>query len=111
PVTVMGGAYRVVSVRATQAMVVVGLPLAPVRQTVARLVAIEAVGGGTVLVLLAGFAWILLKRGLRPLEEITATATAIAGGDPTTITGGDLDRRMVPDGRTAGATAAGPRAG
>src|SRR5204862_2706555 len=43
PVTVMGGAYRVVSVRATQAMVVVGLPLAPVRQTVARLVAIEAV--------------------------------------------------------------------
>jgi two-component system, OmpR family, sensor kinase len=86
PVTVMAGAYRVVSVQATDTMIVVGLPLAPLRQTVRRLVLIEVVGGLTVLALLAGFAWMLLVRGLRPLEEITATATAIAGGD--------LDRRM-----------------
>jgi two-component system OmpR family sensor kinase len=86
PVTVLDGAYRVVSVRATDTTIVVGLPLAPVRQTVRQLALIEAVGGVAVLALLAGFAWILLVRGLRPLEEITAAATAIAGGD--------LDQRM-----------------
>jgi two-component system, OmpR family, sensor kinase len=88
PATVLDGAYRVVSVRAADVTVVVGLPLAPVHRTVARLAAVEVVGGLAVLVLLAGFAWLLLARGLRPLEEITTTATAIAEGD--------LDRRMPP---------------
>jgi two-component system OmpR family sensor kinase len=86
PATVLAGAYRVVSVRTADTTVAVGLPLAPVHRTVARLTAAEVVGGLAVLVLLAGFAWVLLARGMRPLEEITATATAIAGGD--------LERRM-----------------
>ncbi len=86
PATVLDGGYRVVSVRAADFTVVVGLPLAPLYRTVGRLAAVEVVGGLAVLVLLAGFAWLLLARGLRPLEEITTTATAIAGGD--------LDRRM-----------------
>lgn len=86
PATVLDGGYRVVSVQAPDTTVVVGLPLAPVRRTVARLAAVEAVGGLAVLVLLAGFGWLLLVRGMRPLEEITATATAIAEGD--------LDRRI-----------------
>jgi two-component system, OmpR family, sensor kinase len=89
PATVLAGGYRVVSVRSSDITVVVGLPLAPVRRTVARLAAVEAVGGVVVLVLLAGFGWLLLVRGLRPLEEITATATAIAEGD--------LDRRVQMD--------------
>jgi two-component system OmpR family sensor kinase len=88
PATVLDGAYRVVSVRAPDVTIVVGLPLAPVHRTVARLVVVETAGGLAVLVLLGGFAWLLLARGLRPLAEITATATAIAGGD--------LDRRMPP---------------
>jgi two-component system OmpR family sensor kinase len=94
PVTVLSGAYRVVAAQAPDAVVVVGLPLAPVRQTVARLALVETVSGATVLALLACFAWLLLVRGLRPLEEITATATAIAEGD--------LDRRVPvsSDGRT-----------
>lgn len=86
PVTVLGDAYRVVSVRAPDVTVVVGLPLAPVQKTVTRLAVVEVFGGLTVLMLLAGFGWILLARGMRPLEEITTTATAIAEGD--------LDRRM-----------------
>jgi two-component system, OmpR family, sensor kinase len=96
PATVLAGAYRVVSVRAAGTTVAVGLPLAPVHRTVVRLATVEIVGGLAVLVLLAAFAWVLLARGLRPLEQITATATAIAGGD--------LDRRMpvpVPDGPAA----------
>jgi two-component system, OmpR family, sensor kinase len=97
PRTVRDGTYRVVSVQAPANTVVVGLPLAPVRRTVARLVAVEVGSGLAVLVLLAGFAWLLLARGMRPLEEITATAAAIAEGD--------LDRRVPPaalDPRAAG---------
>jgi two-component system OmpR family sensor kinase len=95
PATVHSGAYRAVSVRAPDATVAVGLPMAPVHQTVARLVLVEAVAGVAVLVLLAGFAGLLLVRGMRPLEEITATATAIARGE--------LDRRVtVADSRAAG---------
>jgi two-component system OmpR family sensor kinase len=86
PATVLAGAYRVVSVQAADTVIAVGLPLEPVHRTVTRLGVVELVGGLTVLVLLAGFAWVLLARGMRPLEDITATATAIAGGE--------LDRRV-----------------
>jgi len=96
PATVLDGGYRVVSVQAGDATVVVGLPLAPVHRTVARLAVVEAVGGLVVLVLLAGFGWLLLARGMRPLEEITTIATAIAEGD--------LDRRMPAPAAGPGAT-------
>jgi two-component system, OmpR family, sensor kinase len=95
PATVRAGAYRVVSARTAGATVVVGLPLLPVDQTVARLVLVEVVGGAAVLALLAGFAWLLLARGLSPLEQITATATAIARGE--------LDRRVPASGDPRGA--------
>ncbi|KUL40780.1 sensor histidine kinase [Actinoplanes awajinensis] len=65
--------------------VLVGLPLAPVRNTVARFVLIAALTGAVVLVLLTLLARWLVHRRLRPLDEIAATAAAIAGGD--------LDRR------------------
>ncbi|MFI6131607.1 sensor histidine kinase [Micromonospora sp. NPDC051141] len=88
--TLADGAWRAVTVRAGEAVVLIALPLAPVRETVRRLVLVEAAGGLTVLVLLAGFARLLLVRGLRPLDRITDTATAIAGGD--------LDRRVPVEG-------------
>ncbi|MCZ7437085.1 HAMP domain-containing sensor histidine kinase [Micromonospora sp. WMMC241] len=75
------GAWRAVTVRTGGAVVLIALPLAPVRETVRRLVLVELAGGLTVLVLLAGFARVLLARGLRPLDRITDSATAIAGGD------------------------------
>jgi two-component system, OmpR family, sensor kinase len=86
PTTVLAGTYRVVSVLAAGTTAVVGLPLAPVHRTVVRLATVEVGAGLAVLVLLAGFAWVLLARGMRPLDEITAAATAIADGD--------LGRRM-----------------
>jgi two-component system OmpR family sensor kinase len=63
--------------------VAIALPLAPIRQTVRRLWIIETVVGVGVLILLAGAAWLVLTWGMRPLEQITATATAIAAGDLT----------------------------
>ncbi len=85
-----------VSVRVDGGVAAVGLPLATVTQIVRRLELIEVVSATAALALLAGLARLLLLRGLRPLEEITATATAIAGGE--------LDRRIVlgPDGRLHG---------
>ncbi|MEU8025306.1 MULTISPECIES: sensor histidine kinase [Micromonospora] len=89
PVT-LAGRWRVVTVRAGEAVVLIALPLAPVTQTVRRLVLVELAGGAAVLLLLAGSARLLLVRGLRPLDRITATATAISDGD--------LDRRVPLDG-------------
>jgi two-component system OmpR family sensor kinase len=86
PATVADGTYRAVTVRARDAVVLVALPLAPVRQTVARLAVVELLAGAVVLFVQGALARMLLARGLRPLERITATATALAGGD--------LDRRV-----------------
>jgi two-component system OmpR family sensor kinase len=88
PSTVEAGAnqYRVVVVDLAGATVLVGLPLAPVGDTVRRLVVIEAVTAIAVLVILAVLARVLVVRRLRPLEAVTAAATAISSGD--------LDRRM-----------------
>ncbi|MDI5943827.1 hypothetical protein QLR68_38015, partial [Micromonospora sp. DH15] len=85
----LDGRWRVVTVRAGEAVVLIALPLAPVTQTVRRLVLVELAGGAAVLLLLAGSARLLLVRGLRPLDRITATATAISDGD--------LDRRVTLD--------------
>jgi two-component system OmpR family sensor kinase len=71
----------------------VALPLAPVHQTVRQLAVLEVSGGAAVLVLLGVFARLLLARGMRPLEQITVTATAIADGD--------LDRRVPVSGPDA----------
>ncbi|MBW6434435.1 HAMP domain-containing histidine kinase [Actinoplanes hulinensis] len=80
------GAYRVRVVRGVNGTVLVGLPLAPVRDAVTRLAATAAFTAVTVLTLLTVLArWLVIRR-LRPLEEIAATAGAIADGD--------LDRRV-----------------
>ena len=85
PVTV-DGEFRAVAVRRGDVLAVVALPLAPARQTVSRLVGVEAMAGCAVLAVLGLAAHVLLGRRLRPLEEITATAAAIAAGR--------LDRRV-----------------
>ncbi|MFI7551462.1 sensor histidine kinase [Micromonospora sediminimaris] len=81
PTTLADGAWRAVTLRVGNAEVLIALPLAPVRETVGRLVLLQVTGGAVVLFLLAGFARAVLVRGLRPLDRITDTATAIAAGD------------------------------
>ncbi|MBV8958326.1 MAG: HAMP domain-containing histidine kinase [Actinobacteria bacterium] len=61
--------------------VVVAVPLTDVRSSLQRLVFIEVAGALALLALLSGGAWFVLRRGLRPLEQMADTAGAIAGGD------------------------------
>src|SRR4051812_15577665 len=67
---------------------VVALPLREADATLDRLLRVEALVIGGVLLLLGGFAWWVVRLGLRPLDRMGETADAIAGGD--------LSRRVSP---------------
>ncbi|MDF5757790.1 ATP-binding protein [Spongiactinospora sp. TRM90649] len=67
---------------------VVAMDLSEVSQITARLALIEALGGGGVMLTLAGVGIAIVRRSLRPLVEIERTAAEIAAGE--------LSRR-VPD--------------
>jgi two-component system, OmpR family, sensor kinase len=60
---------------------VVAIPLSDVDPTLHRLVLIEALVTGAVVLGLGLLFWWLVRRELRPLEEIGTTAGAIAAGD------------------------------
>jgi two-component system OmpR family sensor kinase len=65
----------------TQGVLLVAVPMRDVDQTVRRLLLVEVLVAGTVLLLLAGVAFWVVRLGLRPLENIADTAGAIAAGD------------------------------
>jgi two-component system, OmpR family, sensor kinase len=67
---------------------VVAIPLREADATLDRLLRVEALVIGGVLVLLAALAWWVVRLGLRPLDRMGETADAIAGGD--------LSRRVSP---------------
>jgi two-component system OmpR family sensor kinase len=67
---------------------IVAVPLREVDATLARLLRVEALVIGGVLLLLAALAWWVVRLGLRPLDRMGETADAIAGGD--------LSRRVSP---------------
>ncbi len=72
---------------------VVAVPLTEVDAARTRLILLEGFGGFILLAVLGGGSWLILRRGLRPLEEMAETA----GG----ITAGDLSTRVSPaDGRS-----------
>ena len=60
---------------------VVAVPLRDVSQTLRRLVAIEALATVAVLAAVGAVSASVVRAGLRPLEDIEATAGAIAAGD------------------------------
>ncbi|QXC61025.1 HAMP domain-containing histidine kinase [Aquihabitans sp. G128] len=77
----------------TGAVVVVATPTAELDAQMNRLLQIELVAAGALLTALAVGAWLILRRGLRPLEHMASSAS--------TITAGDLSERVAPaDGRT-----------
>jgi two-component system OmpR family sensor kinase len=57
------------------------LSLADVDASVSRLIWVEVIVTGTVLGLLGLVTWWVIRLGVRPVKQMTATATAIAGGD------------------------------
>jgi two-component system OmpR family sensor kinase len=85
PAFTVGGtpSYRVVAavLPGAQDVVLVGLPLNDVNDTLNRLAEIELAVAATVVLLGGGLAWWLVRLGLRPLTEITRTAGAISDGD------------------------------
>ena len=85
-----GSGFRVLveNVPGAARVLVVAIPLNETRQTLTRLLTIEAVVSLVVLAALAAAAWWLIKRDLRPLETMAVTADAIAAGD--------LARRVQP---------------
>ncbi|NLE22519.1 MAG: HAMP domain-containing histidine kinase [Actinobacteria bacterium] len=62
-------------------VLVVAIPLAETRQTLTTLLTVEVVVSLAVLAVLAAAAWWLIKRDLRPLEDMAVTADAISAGD------------------------------
>ena len=85
------GSYRLYAgpaVDGTGNLLVLAIPLDSVNATLDSLLVLElGISGGIVLlVLVAG--WILVRRGLRPLERMASTAA--------TIVASDLDRRVEP---------------
>jgi two-component system OmpR family sensor kinase len=74
--------WRVLATRDREGLVVVvAVPLTEVEDATRRLIAIEAATAAGLLVVLGAATWLILRRGLRPLEEMAATASTIAAGD------------------------------
>ncbi len=69
-------------------VIVIAVPLTDLDSTLRRLLLIELIVSALLLVGLGLVSWVMVRRDLRPLEEITATAGAIAGGD--------LSQRVTP---------------
>ena len=70
--------------------VVIAVPMGEVTNALHRLVLIEVFGAAALLAILSAGAWLILRRGLRPLEQMAGTAGTIAGGD--------LSGRVTPSG-------------
>ncbi len=62
---------------------VAAIPLTEVTQTLQRLLLVEGIVTMTVLVGLGLLAWWIVRREMRPLDDMAATAGAIAAGDLT----------------------------
>lgn len=77
------GRWRVLVVPLTDGSgsLAIAADLADLNSTVGRLQLLELVIGLVVLVALGGFAYLVVRRSLRPLVEVEQTAAAIAGGD------------------------------
>jgi two-component system OmpR family sensor kinase len=63
------------------AVVLLALPLDDVDTAVDRLIAVEVAATLAVLAVLALVTWWVIRLGVRPIKQMTATAAAIAGGD------------------------------
>lgn len=76
-----GGTFRVLAQPVGDATSITALPLDDVQRTISRLVLVEVVGSAAILAALALVSWWVVHLGIRPVKEMTATATRIAGGD------------------------------
>ncbi len=86
--------------------IVVAVPMNDVRASLDRLVLIEASAAVALLALLGAGSWLVLRRGLRPLERMASVAGTITAGG---VAADDLAARVAPaDGRSESASSAWP---
>ncbi|HWD76776.1 MAG TPA: HAMP domain-containing sensor histidine kinase [Solirubrobacteraceae bacterium] len=83
-----GARYRAAAFAVGSGITVVAVPLRETQDTLHRLVVVEALVGGSVIIALIALGWIVIRIGLRPLERIGRVAAEIAQGD--------LSRRVTP---------------
>ncbi len=75
------GKFRVQVNSLEDSYLLIAIPLREVTQTLHRLLFIEALATGLIVVIVGGAALVLVRAGLRPLEDIGGVAGAIAKGD------------------------------
>jgi two-component system OmpR family sensor kinase len=80
---VASGQVRVTSVKVAGGVLVAGTSLASVDQTIDYAGLIVAAGSGLVVLLIAAGVFLVLRRGLRPIEAMAAQADRITAGDLT----------------------------
>jgi two-component system, OmpR family, sensor kinase len=73
--------------------VVVAVPMTDVTESLHRLLYVEIIGGLVLLAALSMGSWLILRRGLHPLEDMASTARTITAGDQV-----DLTQRVSPAG-------------
>lgn len=75
--------YRVLAEldEGTRSAFITAVPLNDVESTINQLLAILLAGVATVLVVLGSVTWWMLRLGIRPIKQMTTTASAIAAGD------------------------------
>ena len=86
----------------SEGTVILALPLTPVDATVARVTAVAWGTTAAILAVLALVAWWVIRLGIRPIKQMTTTASAIAAGDlthrvpeaPAKTEAGDLGRSL-----------------
>lgn len=72
----------------TNLVIVIAVPTSGIDESMSRLVRIEVTSAFILLLALAAGTWLILRRGLRPLEKMASSAA--------TITAGDLTERVTP---------------
>ncbi|MBS4102149.1 sensor histidine kinase [Tsukamurella paurometabola] len=78
-----GPEWRVVQSSSQYGVAFVAVTLTDVESTLRAMVVLELLIGGGVLIIAGGLGYLVVRRSLRPLEEVEATAEAIAAGDLT----------------------------
>jgi two-component system, OmpR family, sensor kinase len=83
-------AVATIDTRFANLTVIVATPLGDVAESLRGLVIIEGIAAAVILALITVGAWLILRRGLRPLESMALAAGSIHGGDMSLrVTPGD----------------------
>ena len=79
-----GPRYRVVARRSGDGQIgIIAQPLTDVDDTVNRLILVEVLATSIIVVVLGAVTWWVVRLGIRPIKQMTATAVRIADGDRT----------------------------